>query len=293
MGDTASDAVWRRRYERERTARLEAESIGEAAIAALTAANQALDLRVAERTAQLEAMLIRLEAADEAKNTFLRGVAHEMATPLHAIRGFLELIADQDVADEVRRPAREAGLAAKRLHEALRTLVEFAAVTATEIHVDSEPISLGSYGDDASSRWRLRAAREGKLLLVEVAPDPETVVRIDPVRVDQIVDALLDNAIRYGGSRIVLRLSAEIDESAAMLRVAVIDDGPGVRPGSADEDVFEAFVRGTSHADSGFGVGLTLARAVSESLGGSLCLEPEGDGAHFEAVLPAAHGGGS
>lgn len=257
----------RRRAARERSARLQAEQIAESAIKNLYETNTALDRRVEERTRELEEAVARLAAADAAKSTFLRGVAHEMSTPLHGIKGFLDLITDRTDDPEINALAGQASAAATRLHSALRTLVEFAAASAGDIDTTPQDTSLGTLGDAITARWQLPAARAGLLLMVGVTPQPGAAVRVDPARVEQIVDALVDNAIRFGVGQVDVELEL-LDGSPPCLRIAVTDEGPGP---PADLDPFEPFVRGPGATD-GFGVGLTLARAVVRGLGGCIDL---------------------
>lgn len=278
----AEDA-FRRRYERERTARLQAEAIAERAIGDLHAANRALDARVAERTQELEVVLARLRAADEAKSIVLRGLAHEMSTPLHAVRGLVELVEEQATDAALVSAARTAGAAAGRLNRALRSLLELAAISGGDVVTRREAVVLGDHLDQVLERWRLPAARRGMLLVGEAAPDPAAQVDVDPVRLDQILDALVDNAIRFGRAQVRVGLE-RVEEPAPVLRIEVADRGPGI---AADQRawIFEPFRSGEGSGD-GFGVGLALARAVAEALGGSLELAQSDVGARFVAELP-------
>lgn len=265
---------------------MQAESIAEEAIADLTAVNRALDRRVAERTEELEAALERLGAADEVKSHFLRGVAHEMSTPLHAIQGFLELVEARSDDPQLRGPVQQAARAAQRLNDALRTLVEFAAVSAGGVQTSTEVVRLGDRADAVAERWRLIAARRGVLLVVDVDPDPSRSVEIDPVRLDQIIDTLVDNAVRFAKGTVTVTIVHAADPRGAVVNVEVADDGDGV-PAELGESMFESFVRGDRSAE-GFGVGLTLARLVAEALGGTIehVPTPSGGGARFVASLP-------
>lgn len=274
-----------RRHERERRARLQAEEIAEKAIADLVESNAELDQRVQQRTAQLRDALDRLATADRLRSTLVRGLAHEMRTPLHAIGGLVEVVADRTDDPDLAAAAKVAGEAAARLNLALRALIEFAALSAGDRAVTAAPIRLGSYADRVLERWRLPAARAGMLLVSELRPDPSVVVEADEARLDQIVDGLIDNAIRFGATPIQLTL-ARVDGGAPELVIRVEDSGPGVEE-AVRRTLFDAFVRGDDDSP-GFGIGLTLGRAVAELLRGSLELvEPtDGPGATFVARVP-------
>ena len=276
---------WQRRYARERAARFEAEQIAERAIADLQQANAALDQRVVDRTEALEAALFRLTEADTAKSTFVHGLAHEMSTPLHAIAGLVEFIEAESNITSVKTSARQAGDAAQRLNRALRTLLEFAAISHNEMPTTEQALPMDTYADTLSARWQRPAARAGMLLIVEVGPDPKAIMNVDPARLDQIVNALLDNGVKFGSGELLLSLN-QVAEPAPHLRIEVSDQGQGV-PQDLRDKVFESFVR-DRHATEGFGVGLTLARAVAEGLGGSLELSESTVGAHFVALVPLA-----
>lgn len=279
------DESFRRRYERERAARLQAEQIAETAIADLTAANEALDRRVQERTAELETALERLEMTDVLKTTFVRGLAHEMSSPLHAIHGLVELVDERTDDAEIQASAKLAAQAATRLNHALRTLLEFAALTAGDVQTTRSAIRLGDYADRVVDRWRLPAARSGLLLVSEVKPDPGVLVEVDEARLDQIADALIDNAVRFGRTPVSLRFE-RFEGAEPRIEIEVADAGPGI-PVEEQERVFEAFERGWG-ATEGFGIGLALARSIAELLGGRLELESTPDGSTFLVEIPLA-----
>ena len=285
---TDDDQSYRRRYERERSARLQAEAIAERAIADLTASNEALDRRVRERTAELEVALERLETTDLLKSTFVRGLAHEMSSPLHAIHGLVELVDERTDDLEIQASAKLAAQAATRLNHALRTLLEFAALTAGDVETTRADVRLGAYADRVVDRWRLPAARSGLLLVSEVKPDPSVLVDVDEARLDQIVDALIDNAIRFGRTPVSLRFE-HVAGPEPRLDIEVSDSGPGI-PEEMQDRIFEAFERGRD-ATEGFGVGLTLARAIAELLDGRLDLDSDSSGSTFLVQIPLSPDG--
>lgn len=279
---------WQRRYERERAARLQAETIGEAAIADLYHANQDLDQRVEQRTKELEDALRVAEAARRAESTFLHGLAHELSTPLHAILGLVELVGELTDEPEIRASALEIEKASDRLHNALRTLVEFAAVSGTEVKVNAAETTLGRFADALAQRWRRRAALKGMLLVVEVDPGPESSFVSDSDRLAQVIDPLIDNAIRYGRvGRVIVEAQLTAAALQPELRLRVSDEGATPIPAELRGQIFEPFVRGPESV-AGFGMGLALAHAVAVALGGSVNLLPSETGSVFEAVVPVA-----
>ena len=222
------------------------------------------------------------DALDVLKDTFLRGLAHELSSPLHAIQGLLELVDERANDSEIRESAHAAARAATRLNHSLRGLLDYAALRAGDDQVSRRPVGLESYVDHVVERWQLPAARAGLLLVGDLRVEGSTTVQVDEMRLDQIVDPLLDNAIRFGGTPI--NLLVEVDEEVDALRITVRDHGPGVSPAHRAR-LFEPFERGHD-TTGGFGVGLALARGVTGLLGGSITLLPSDTGAAFVFELP-------
>ncbi|TFH16883.1 MAG: hypothetical protein E4H05_06745 [Acidimicrobiales bacterium] len=112
-----------RRLERERRAREEAEQIAERGMRDLWLANQELEARVAARTVDLERSLRAAHMASEAKETFLAELGHELATPLHAVLGLLELIDSDTLAGDDRARLEQAATNARQLADLLFGLI--------------------------------------------------------------------------------------------------------------------------------------------------------------------------
>lgn len=280
----ADSPAWQRRYRRERAARLEAEAIAERAVSDLAEANRDLDRRIVERTAQLSAALDQLEAARRSERTFLRGLAHEIRTPLNAILGLSELIGEQVDDEQIVTWTGEVHDAAARLDHALRLLIEFSAASGSVVARSPVAMTTRSLGEELADRWTSRAARRGVLLVVDVRADPGAVVEVDPTRLGQIVDPIIDNASRSGAGRIDLSVdvAANVGERRE-LQVTVVDDGSGV-PAELAETLFEPFTR--SPTSTGMGMGLALSRTVARALGGDVERLPSDRGAAFLARLP-------
>lgn len=120
----------------------------------------------------------------------------------------------------------------------------------------------------------------GAKITLDIAPD--AVVVADPVRITQVLDNLLTNALRYGGPNVLV--SASRDGSS--VRLTVSDDGAGV-PAKLVDSLFEAYVHGaTSHRMGGSGLGLLIARQLCEAMNGSIQYDGT-QGTRFTATFPA------
>lgn len=226
-----------------------------------------------ESARRYEAM-VRLERL---KSDFIERVSHELRTPVTILSGFTSTLLDDSKdrqLDEERR----------------RTLLErINHATARLRYLIEEILTLSSLesGLTAPSPLEmllvepLRSVRRGSRdpSRVELDCPQDLVVHSDPLLLEKIVSALVDNAISYGGSGII-RAQRDGEE----IEIAVIDDGPGV-PEEIRDTMFERFVRG-KHTEAGMGLGLPMAKQLAELLRGTLTYTPLDDGSQFTLRLP-------
>ncbi len=177
---------------------------------------------------------------------------------------------------------------ADHLDRLVADLLDLARLGAVDVAVEPVDLDLAVLGADAAAVWAGRAARAGVQFVDEVVRTPHP-VRTDPVRVRQIIDNLMENALRVTGEGrpVVLRMSA--GPAPGEFLVEVRDGGPGL----TEDDLSVAFEPGELHAryrgvrKVGSGVGLALVARLAERLGGRAQAgsAPEG-GAAFLVVLP-------
>jgi len=200
----------RRRLDRERAARLEAEAIAERGMRDLWEANTQLDRRVAERTAELEAALTAATAARDAVARLFARVAHELTTPLHAIGGLLELVDGQPLDRDSRESLVLARLASKRAEVSLAVVLELAG--AGPLPAAMELRSPADVADEAVARWRWASSRRGVLLVADAPTEPaEGRWRI----VSALADLLLEAALRAAPAG-ALSLRLHVDDGVEL-----------------------------------------------------------------------------
>ena len=208
-----------------------------------------------------------LATSELRQHEFLLSISHEIRTPLTAIRGYGEALAD-DVM-----PAAIAGAIiqteAERLSRFLDDLLELARLEADDFTIAESDATLDEVLIAAEGAWRARAAVLEVRLALEL-PSESTPVYTDVLRVRQVLDGLIENALRVSppGSSITLRLLVTADRVA----VSVSDEGPGL---SAD-DLDSAFDRGVlreryqNSRPVGTGLGLSIAARLIGRLGGTI-----------------------
>jgi len=244
----------------------------------LFAAEIAVGVRNAQLFDQVEAQNAQLLELDAAKDDFLRGVSHNLQTPLTSIRAYADQL-DED------RPDRRLGIISEqseRLSRMVRQLLTVTRLESGALRPRTEVLSLGTRVRKA---WEALGADD---VAFDLADDAHGWLAVaDADQLDQVLWALLDNAVKYGGRR-ALGVSIEVDADASRLGLTISDSGPGV----ADEDrerLFGRFVRGVDNRpDQGSGLGLYVSRELCRAMGGDLRLEPPrpGVGAAFTIDLP-------
>ena len=202
-------------------------------------------------------------------NVRLAVLVHEVRSPVAALVAVAETAADsRGGSDEIPTLVRLA-LAASR---AIERIVLDVAVASVRL----EPVDMGALVRDAVAAHRVRGAE------VAVVVDDGLSVDGDPVRLRQVIDNLIANALVHGGSEVTVRAARR--EGA--VHVVVSDTGPGIAPDQLDS-IFDAGVRLDADT-SGSGLGLALARAIAQAHGGSLVAQSApGQGAAFTLALPA------
>ncbi len=239
---------------------------------------------VAEAINSLTSALAHSEAR---QREFLLSVSHDLRTPLTAINGYAESIANGVVPAE-QTPAAAAVIMAEahRLTRLVTDLLDLARLDAADFRVEFSDVDLTALAQAAAQVWRHRCEQVSVPFSVEATGEPLW-VRTDPARLRQVLDGLLENALRVtpAGAPIVLAVRAE---PAAM--VAEIRDGG---PGLSNDDLTVAFQRSELYRryqgvrQVGTGLGLAIVSGLTARLGGSVEAGHAAEGgARFTVRLP-------
>ena len=217
--------------------------------------------------ATLDHLLERIAASRRHERHFAADVAHELRTPLAAIRGRVDLALDpRALAESAHETLRAIEAQVARMSATVETLL---AMARREI-------------DPQDGRVDLEAiAQELDGVEVRVLSDPMPAAEGDPQIVRRALAPLLDNARRHARSSITVTL----DSTFGRARITVRDDGPGLDP-ALGEAAFEPGRRGDNQPNGGAGLGLPLARRLARACGGEVSIG-EGPGGCFMVELPA------
>lgn len=226
----------------------------------------------------------RLAALERARREFIANASHELRTPIFALGGHLELLADEDVDEPTRREFLiEMRVQVERLTKLATDLLDLSRLDAGRLRVELAPVDLAEIAGSLVNEFG-GVGRESDHRLV-AGGDGAAVALADDERVRQIGRILLENAIVHTPKGTEIRIGAGQSESAVDLRVE--DRGPGI----AIEDqgrIFERFYRADGVVAAGSGLGLAIARELAGVMGGEITLESRPGHTVFTLRLPRA-----
>jgi signal transduction histidine kinase len=243
---------------------------------------------VGQLATSFNAMSSDLARAREIRRQMTADVAHELRTPLSIILGHTEALRDGVLppTPETHSIVHDEAVRLSRLVEELRTL---SLADAGELSLNRRQADPGALLGRAAAGYGPRLQQSGINLKIEQDPELPPVL-VDPDRMAQVLNNLLDNAARHtpAGGTITCRATIEAG-NPARVRLTIADTGPGIA--TADLPfIFERFYRADKarqHDSSGSGLGLAIAKSIVETHGGRIWAESEpGKGASFQIELP-------
>lgn len=237
-------------------------------------------------TEVLAGMSVDLAISREEQSRLLSDLAHELRTPIATVLAIVDGIEDAVILPDAHtwKTIRDQLERVNRLSRDVRELSQNSERVL--IHMRT-PVSPAVIASSAFAAWAPRIESKGISFDLEVEPDLPS-INADPQRVGQILSNLLENALRYSSAK--RNISLSVRKSGDGILFTVKDSGQGIEPHQLPH-IFERLYRGDAarhSGDSGSGLGLTIARSIAESHGGTLTAMSAGRdlGSTFILKLP-------
>lgn len=258
---------------------------------ALQEANKTLEMRVSERTSELRGALERLTELNQIKANLISNVSHELRTPLAHIKGYIELVGEEQLGpinDEQSKAIGVMHRASERLGQLIEDLIEFSTASREGLSVNLQATALNKLAKDVLTRSEAKAKKAGVELEFDIERDLDE-IEADPEKIGWVLYQLVDNGIKFtpeGGS---VRISGSKVGAQAM--IAVIDTGIGI-PKDRIEEVFEPFhqLNGSpTRRFGGTGLGMALVKQILTAHETHIDVQTEeNEGTRFSFELPFA-----
>jgi two-component system sensor histidine kinase GlrK len=240
----------------------------------------------------------KLQELDDMKGEFLAHVSHELRTPMASIQEGTHLLLDEipgPLLQEQRTTLRIMADSSRRLIHLISTILDLSKMDAGMMEYRIVPTDLKRIADMSINKIRLLADAKHVQLVVE-APAQRVWVKADAIRIEQVLDNLLSNALKFSPEGGIVKVLMRPDLKVGVLEVSVSDVGPGI-PADELPHIFERFFQGrvkAKRAMPGSGLGLALAKKVVEAHGGRIWIESEvKKGTTVRFILRLTKSGGS
>ena len=233
-------------------------------------------------------MTASLRQSDQTKNAFVADVTHELRTPLTVIKGTIETLEDGALDDIAGRGPLLASMQreTERLIRLVNDLLVLTRADAGTLNMHIQPFDLGELARLRCEHFAMLAERNQVKFALKIS---ESYVMGDPDRISQVLDNLLDNAIRYSPQS--SSITVEVIQNGDEVQCSVNDNGTGI-PEKHLPFIFERFYRADASRNrqtGGAGLGLAIARALVESQGGKISAESSSaHGTTLRFSLPAS-----
>jgi len=249
-----------------------------------------LEQRVEERTEQL----VR---ASRVKDEFLANMSHELRTPLSGILGGSELLLEgiyEPLNEKQQKTVKIIHASGRYLLELINDILDLAKVESGKF--EFHPESVDAHEICQSSLDVINQLADKKSIVIEYAPPPNAVtIFADPKRLKQILINLLNNAVKFTPAKGTVKLEAQADAKASLMRFSITDTGIGIKPEDLRK-IFDPFVQvdsSSSRQYEGSGLGLALVEKLVALHGGKVEVQSEiGKGSCFSFTLPWGEGSG-
>jgi len=239
------------------------------------------------RNADLDAALKRADEAGRAKDMFLARMSHEMRTPLTSVVSCARLIESSENEQQREEHVALIRVACDVLRGIIDDVLDYQKIASGQLRIERVPFDLHAMTDRVVRMMRAEPRSEPLDIVCEIAPAVPVSVKGDELRLQQVLFNLLGNAVKFTHQGSVTLSLTAVD--ASLVQIDVVDTGIGISA-QQQERLFQPFSQAdesTSRRFGGSGLGLSIAKALTEAMGGTLALSSEtGRGTRVSVRLP-------
>lgn len=258
---------------------------------ALQDANQKLEIRVQQRTSELQDAIHRLAEMNDQKANFVANISHELRTPLTHQRGYVDLLVSGELGElnsEQKQALNVIDRSTDRLAHLIEDLILFSSAEQGQVFIRVHPFPLQRLIHLTATYGLAQASLKSINFSLE-CPEDLPIVQADEEKIAWVINQLIDNALKFTPQGGTITLGVEIDSN--LLMISISDNGIGI-PFEKIPHVFEPFyqINGSStRRAGGMGLGLALVKKIIEAHGSVINLSSTaGKGSRFEFVLKIA-----
>lgn len=286
-------SAFEKRFLRERSARKQAEKLLEHKSLELYQSNlelqklaNGLELKIAERTAELEEERNKALALSKAKSEFVATMSHEIRTPINGVIGALKLLESEVLSEECHHLVSIAHHSSELLLQIINDILDFSKIEAGQMQIEAIPIALSAKLQQITQPFISLCQQKGLLLNIEIATDIAPWISTDPLRLSQVLNNFLSNAIKFTEKG---QITLKVYRQETQIVFEVIDSGIGISK-EGQQKLFQDFSQvdaSTSRRFGGTGLGLVITKKLVELMGGEVGVRSQPlEGACFWASLP-------
>ena len=252
----------------------------------LTDYSRNLEIKVSERTQELEAAKIQAEQSSKSRSEFLANMSHEIRTPMNGVLGMMELLKVTELNEKQLNYVNTAQNSGNNMLVILNDILDLSKYESGKLVLDEEEFNIVDTIDDLSALFSLELQAKGVNLLVNLDPDIPTFIYGAKTRLWQVIMNLLGNAKKFtesGSINLSLKLN-NVENDELELLVKIKDSGIGIAESALDKifDSFEQAEANTTRQYGGTGLGLTLCKRLTQMMGGDIHVTSTlGEGSEF------------